>query len=171
MKAHSSEYILPDLLAEGLKLVFCGTAASDISAERQAYYANPTNRFWDALELVGLTPRKLLPEEYPLLLTFQIGLTDLAKHTHGTDHRLRLTDFSAETFWRKMGTYRPSVVAFTSKTAASIAFACRTKDLDYGRVQDHNEMMCWVLPSPSGAARGYWDLVVWQALADFIRQE
>jgi TDG/mug DNA glycosylase family protein len=26
----------------------------------------------------------------------------------------------------------------------------------------------WVLPSPSGQARGHWNLAPWQALADYI---
>ena len=77
--------ILPDLLAPGLDIVFCGTAVGAESARRRAYYAGPGNAFWPTLAQVGLTPRRLKPEEYPLLLTFGIGLTDLAKHVSGND--------------------------------------------------------------------------------------
>jgi double-stranded uracil-DNA glycosylase len=58
--------VLPDLLAPGLRIVFCGTAAGTISAARGAYYAHPQNRFWSVLETNGLTPRLLKPEEFGL---------------------------------------------------------------------------------------------------------
>ena len=58
-------HVLPDLIKPGLKIVFCGTAAGNVSAARGAYYAHPQNRFWSALHAFGLTPRKLEPEEYP----------------------------------------------------------------------------------------------------------
>lgn len=39
----------PDLLAPHLRLVFCGTAAGNVSAARGAYYAGPGNQFWPIL--------------------------------------------------------------------------------------------------------------------------
>jgi double-stranded uracil-DNA glycosylase len=53
--------ILPDLLADGLDLVICGTAAGAVSAARGAYYAGPGNRFWATLADTGLTPRRSCP--------------------------------------------------------------------------------------------------------------
>jgi TDG/mug DNA glycosylase family protein len=60
--------ILPDMLARGLKVVFCGTAAGRVSAATQSYYAHPQNQFWRTLAAVGLTPRQLRPGEYRELL-------------------------------------------------------------------------------------------------------
>jgi len=77
--------VLPDLLLPGLRVVFCGTAAGTVSALRGAYYAGPGNRFWATLAATGLTPRRLAPEEFPQLLRFAIGLTDLAKSVSGAD--------------------------------------------------------------------------------------
>ena len=34
---------LPDILVPGLDIVFCGTAVSNVSAQRGAYYAGPGN--------------------------------------------------------------------------------------------------------------------------------
>jgi double-stranded uracil-DNA glycosylase len=162
---------LPDLLRANLKLVFCGTAASVISAREGAYYANPTNRFWHTLHLVGLTPRQLSPKEFPQLLDYGIGLTDLAKHASGNDSVLSKSDFDAETFRQKMATYQPKIIAFTSKKGASIALNTTTTKLKYGLQPEKIEQsQVWVLPSPSGAARSYWDESVWQALADFVAQ-
>ena len=35
--------ILPDVLAPGLDIVFCGTAVGNVSAQRGVYYAGPGN--------------------------------------------------------------------------------------------------------------------------------
>lgn len=56
--------ILPDLLAPGLDIVFCGTAVGAESARRRAY-AGPGNAFWPTLAQVGLTPRRLAPRNTP----------------------------------------------------------------------------------------------------------
>ena len=72
--ASSSAHVLPDLLKPGLKIVFCGTAAGNVSAARGAYYAHPQNRFWTALHAFGLTPRKLRPEDYAELPQWGLGL-------------------------------------------------------------------------------------------------
>ena len=56
--------LLKDLLAPGLKIVFCGTAAGEVSATRGEYYAGPGNKFWAVLHKIGLTPRRLAPGEY-----------------------------------------------------------------------------------------------------------
>ncbi len=86
--ASSSAHVLPDLLKPGLKIVFCGTAAGNVSAARGAYYAHPQNRFWSALHAFGLTPRKLRPEDYAELPQWGLGLTDIAKHVSGMDREL-----------------------------------------------------------------------------------
>ena len=56
--------ILPDVLGPGLRVVFCGSAASTVAAARGAPYAGPGNRFWPTLFEIGLTPRRFAPEEF-----------------------------------------------------------------------------------------------------------
>jgi TDG/mug DNA glycosylase family protein len=83
------KYCFDDLLRPGLRLVICGTAAGETSAKLGAYYARPGNKFWRVLHEVGLTPdRALFPSEFRELLTYGIGLTDLAKGVSGMDHTL-----------------------------------------------------------------------------------
>ncbi len=55
--------ILPDVLAPGLDIVFCGTGAGAWSARVGAYYGKPGNKFWPTLHAVGLTPRRREPAE------------------------------------------------------------------------------------------------------------
>src|ERR1700712_1446785 len=83
-----AEGLLPDVLAPGLAVVFCGTAAGRVSAATGCYYAHPQNKFWRALYEAGLTPRLMAPQEYPLLPSFGLGLTDIAKTVSGMDSQL-----------------------------------------------------------------------------------
>jgi G:T/U-mismatch repair DNA glycosylase len=46
--------MLSDLLAYDLKLVICGTAAGNRSAELKQYYAKPGNKFWPTFAQGGL---------------------------------------------------------------------------------------------------------------------
>ena len=73
-----SNHLLPDLLAPGLDLVFCGTAGP-ASFKARAYYANPGDSFRPTLHVVGLTPQRLAPQRFPELLASGIELTDLNK--------------------------------------------------------------------------------------------
>lgn len=57
----------------------------------------------------------------------------------------------------------PGLIAFTSKTAARAALGYAA---DYGlQPEPIGHTRVYVLPSPSGQARGHWDLTPWQALA------
>jgi TDG/mug DNA glycosylase family protein len=167
--------ILPDLLAEGLDLVFCGTAAGAISAARGAYYANPGNRFWAVLAETGLTPRRFLPPDYPELLSLGIGLTDVCKTVSGQDEDLPRHGFDRLRLRSAMARYRPRLLAFNSKRAASEFFGLPTGRLLYGlqpAMEDMPEI--WVLPSTSGLACRAWNAAPWHAMAQrvaTIRQE
>jgi len=161
--------ILPDLLQDNLKVVFCGTAASAISAREGAYYANPTNAFWRTLHHIGLTPHQLKPQDFRQLLNYDIGLTDIAKHAKGNDSDLSKTDFDADSLRRKIERFQPGYLAFTSKKGASGFFAIPTRKISYGlQSQKIGTTRFYVLTSPSGAARGYWDESIWQDLADAV---
>ncbi len=155
--------VLPDLLAPGLKLVFCGTAPSRASAQASAYYARPGNRFWPALHAVGLTPRRFLPAEYPQLLALGIGLTDLAKHHSGNDDELPDDAFDVPALRRKLARYAPAMVAFTSKNAAQAFFG---RPVTYGSQEEEmGATRFFVLTSPSGQAARFWDIGCWRELA------
>ena len=71
--------VLPDYLKAGLKLVFVGFNPSLRSAELGHYYAGRGNQFWPFLFEVGLTDRRLTPEEDHRILDYEIGLTDIVK--------------------------------------------------------------------------------------------
>ena len=162
--AHRTEkHILPDVLAPGLALVFCGTAAGARSAREGAYYAHPGNLFWRALHEAGLTPRRFAPAEFALLPALGIGLTDLAKCHSGNDADLPRDAFDVAALLTKIEYYQPRLLAFTSKTAARAALG--RPIIDYGLQPERiGATASYVLPSPSGQARGHWDPAPWRAL-------
>lgn len=156
--------VLRDLLAPGLAVVFCGTAVGAASARRRAYYAGPGNAFWPTLFRVGLTPRRLEPEEYECITEYGLGLTDLVKTIAGSDAALSTTQFDSEGLSAKIRRYRPRVLAFTSKRAGEEFVG---HSVDYGLLSEKIDgTTLFVLPSPSGAARRYWSEKPWRDLAD-----
>lgn len=155
--------ILPDVLAPDLDIVFCGTAVGDVSARQGAYYAGPGNAFWPTLYQVGLTPRQLMPSEFRELLRWRMGLTDLAKEISGNDNLLTRKHFDCTRLSAIIREYRPKILAFTSKRAAQEYVG---KFVGYGsQPEKDGDTALFVLPSPSGAARRYWNQQLWQNLA------
>lgn len=160
--------VLPDLLDHGLILLFCGTAASDVSARAGAYYANPTNAFWPALHATGITSIQMKPNDFRELLGLRIGLTDLYKRSSGSDRSLRPQYMQRERLRGSVRRYQPQIVAFTSKAAwRGWQGLSRHDAVAYGwQGETLGKTAFYVLPSPSGAARSYWDLAPWRALGD-----
>jgi TDG/mug DNA glycosylase family protein len=155
--------ILPDVLAPGLAVVFCGSAPGTYSAQVGAYYAKPGNAFWPTLHRVGLTPRLFKPQEFAEVLRYRIGLTDLGKHAFGADHELPAGAYDTERLRRTILHVQPRLLAFAAKAPAR-AFLGRA--VTTGRQPERiGETEIWVLSSPSGRARRFWDEAAWQALA------
>ncbi|MEO8308704.1 MAG: mismatch-specific DNA-glycosylase [Pseudomonadota bacterium] len=160
--------VLPDVLAENLDVVFCGTAPGAYSAQVGAYYAKPGNRFWPTLHQVGLTPARLAPQQYRQVLNWNLGLTDLAKSTSGQDAILKKTDFEPRALRRIVTRFHPRIIAFTSKRAAMEYFGY---DVDYGlQASGIGDTRLFVLTSPSGLATRYWQNARhWRDLAAQVR--
>lgn len=156
-------YLVPDLLAPGLKLVFCGTAPSAVSAAAHAYYAKPGNQFWPTLHRVGLTPRLFSPQEYPELLKLGIGLTDLCKTVSGNDDELPAAAIDIGALAQKIRRYTPRLVAFTSKHGAQLFFGHK---VEYGLQEERlGDTAFFVLSSTSGRARRFFREDIWRELA------
>jgi len=157
--------ILPDLLAPGLRLVICGSAAGRRSAEVGAYYAGPGNQFWGMLHRVGITPRVLAPAEFPALLGYGVGLTDVVKEAFGADSEIARHHFAAaSTLEERIAAVRPVILAFNGKRSAAAYFG-RTPAYGYQAGRDLGATRIYVAPSTSGAARGFWDEGIWREVA------
>jgi TDG/mug DNA glycosylase family protein len=157
--------MLPDLLAPNLKLVICGSAAGQKSADVGHYYAGPGNALWRTLFETGLTPRELLPAEWEQLLEHGIGLTDLVKDQSGADSGIRFG--GGADLRKKMRKYQPGMLVFNGKRAAQEYF--QLTKVEYGLLPSMiDKTKLFVAPSTSGAARGSWDPRYWQAMAKFV---
>ena len=73
----ADEQVLPDVIAGGLRVLFCGINPGMYSVATGHHFARPGNRFWPALFQSGFTPRLLAPSEQELLLVFRLGLTNV----------------------------------------------------------------------------------------------
>src|SRR4029453_17083800 len=70
---------VPAVLEPGLRVLFCGINPGLWSAAVGHHFARPGNRFWKALQLGGLTPRLLAPDEEGELVGLGLGITNLVE--------------------------------------------------------------------------------------------
>ena len=154
---------VPDVLAPGLRVVFCGINPGRWSAAAGAHFANPRNDFWRLLHDAGFTPRLLTPEEQHELPAFGSGLTNAAFRTTRGSSDLRRADFAGavERLERVAHELRPGWIAFVGKEAYRGTFGERS---DFG-VQSRRlgETRLYVLPStsPANAAVPYAERLKW----------
>jgi TDG/mug DNA glycosylase family protein len=85
------------------------------------------------------------------------------------DHKALNSPVDLVAFHEKIQQYRPKIIAFTSKKAASLFYGRPTKAIALGRQPPLEDFpIVFVLASPSGAASGHWSMQPWQELADSI---
>ena len=68
---------VPDVIASGLDVLFCGINPGLYSGAVGHHFARPGNRFWPVLHAARFTPRVLAPWEERLLLDLGYGITNL----------------------------------------------------------------------------------------------
>ncbi len=71
--------MISDILAPGLRVVFCGINPGKSSAHTGFHFAHPGNRFWKVIHQAGFTERQLKPEEEQHLLDTGCGITMLVE--------------------------------------------------------------------------------------------
>jgi double-stranded uracil-DNA glycosylase len=110
---------VPDVLAPGLRAIFCGINPGRWSAAAGAHFANPRNDFWRLLRDAEFTPRLLAPDEQFELPAFGYGLTNAAPRTTSGSGDLRRGDFAGaeERLAALAEELRPGWIAFVGKEA------------------------------------------------------
>lgn len=147
---------IPDLLADDLRIVFCGINPSLYSAAVGHHFARPGNRFWPALHLAGLTPRLYSPFEDGSLLSLGYGLTNIASRTTARADELDKAELlaGARRLKRRLRRYRPNAIAFLGIESYRIAFG--RKNVAIGEQPERlADTAVWVLPNPSGLNAHY----------------
>jgi len=145
------ESAVPDILAPGLRVVFCGINPGFVSAAAGAHFANPRNDFWRLLHAAGFTPRVLPPGEQHEALEYGIGLTNAAYRTTKGSGDLRRGDFdgAAERLERLARDLQPDWLGFVGKEAYHGAFGERPELGEQERRLGGTRL--FVLPSTSPA--------------------
>ncbi|MGP3998914.1 G/U mismatch-specific DNA glycosylase [Streptomyces sp. 8N706] len=142
---------IEDVIAGGLRVLFCGINPGLMSGATGHHFARPGNRFWPVLHASGFTPRRLHPSEQRELLTYGLGITNVAARTTAradelSDEELRE---GGRVLQEKVLRYEPTWLAVVGVTAYRVAFGDRharigPQDRTIGRTR------LWVLPNPSG---------------------
>ena len=161
---------VPDVLAPGLRVLFCGINPGLWSAAVGHHFARPGNRFWKALQRGGFTDRLLAPDEEPELLRRGLGITNLVdRATAGaadlTPEELRV---GGRRLARKVERTHPGVVAVLGVGAYRTAFA-RPRATVGPQPDPLGGVPTWVLPNPSGRGAYYQLADLAEAFAELRR--
>ena len=151
MHSVAVEKPLRDVVAADLDILFCGINPSLMSAARGHHFARPGNRFWPALHLAGLTPRRLHPDEDLELLRYGIGITNIVARPTRAAVELTVGELreGARELAELVEEYRPRVVAVLGITAWRLAHDRPRATL--GRQPERvGGAETWVAPNPSG---------------------
>jgi TDG/mug DNA glycosylase family protein len=156
---------LPDLLRNGLDVVFVGINPSLYSAAKGHYFARPGNRFWPCFSRSALSRNardalavsELKPEHDRALLDFGFGFTDLVKRATAKASEVAPAEFACGV--RRIETllawYRPRFACFHGITGYRHFHAALGRGAAPPRLGLQparlGETSLFLLPSPSGA--------------------
>ena len=147
---------IPDIIAPGLKVLFCGINPGLYSAALGHHFAHPGNRFWKTLHAAGYTEYLLSPFEDHDLLQWGCGLTNLveratAKARDLTSEELVEGQYRLE---EKVEHCQPRFVAVLGIVAYRKAFG-RRKVAVGEQARGIANARLWALPNPSGLNAHY----------------
>jgi TDG/mug DNA glycosylase family protein len=147
---------VPDLIAPGLRVLFCGINPGLYSGATGHHFARPGNRFWPALHAAGFTPRRLQPWEKHELLALGYGITNLVERTTAAADELSAEELvaGAIVLAEKAAAYRPRTIAVLGVSAYRTAFR-RPRAVVGPQAETLHGAGLWVLPNPSGLNAHY----------------
>ncbi|MCI0554323.1 MAG: G/U mismatch-specific DNA glycosylase [Anaerolineae bacterium] len=145
-----------DVIAPGLRVLFCGINPGLYSGATGHHFARPGNRFWPTLYQAGFTPCLLDPSEERELLEYGYGITNLVARATAIADELSPDELVAgqRRLKSKVKRYQPQVVAVLGISAYRTAFAQKAVTLGQQPERLANSIV-WVLPNPSGLNAHY----------------
>jgi double-stranded uracil-DNA glycosylase len=147
---------VPDVVAPGLRVLFCGINPGALSGAVGQHFARPGNRFWKALYGAGFTDRLLSPAEQRTLLDYGLGITNLVARTSVSAAEVTAAELRAGALEleRKVAVLAPGCVAVLGVQAFRTAF--RRPRAAIGPQPDGLAGAgLWLLPNPSGLQARY----------------
>ncbi len=147
---------VPDLIAPGLRVLFCGINPGLYSGFIGHHFARPGNRFWPALQAAGFTAERLAPAEERRLLAYGCGITNLVNRATAAADELTADELKAGAgrLLKSAKRYRPRVVAVLGVSAYRVAFG-RPRATFGEQPESIGPSLLWVLPNPSGLNAHY----------------
>ncbi len=157
------ESAIPDVLAPGLWVLFCGINPGRMSAAAKAHFANPRNDFWRLLHAAGFTPRLLEPSEQFELLQTGVGVTNAVARTTPGSGDLRKADFAgaADRLARIAEELKPAWIGFVGKEAYRGAFGERPELGVQERRLANTRLFVLPSTSPANAAVPWGERLRW----------
>ncbi|MCX4879205.1 MULTISPECIES: G/U mismatch-specific DNA glycosylase [unclassified Streptomyces] len=143
--------LVPDVVADGLGVLFCGINPGLMTAATGHHFARPGNRFWPVLHLSGFTPRLLKPSEQGELLSYGLGITNVVARATARADELSAHEYreGGRQLALKVTRLRPRWLAVVGVTAYRAAFDDRKAQVG-PQERTIGETRVWVLPNPSG---------------------
>lgn len=154
--AAARDRTIDDVIAPGLRVLFCGINPGLWSAAVNRHFARPGNRFWAALHDSGFVPVRLGPEQQAELLGFGLGITNLAARATARAAELTPDELrrGALILAEKVERFRPAWLAMVGITAYRAGFA-RPAAVIGPQEERVGSSGVWVLPNPSGLNAHY----------------
>jgi double-stranded uracil-DNA glycosylase len=145
-----------DVIAPGLRVLFCGINPGLYTAAVGHHFARPGNRFWPALFAAGITPRLFSPFDERELLPLGYGITNVVQRATVGENDLSPDELAAggRRLTRKVRRCRPRCLAVLGVGAYRSAFA-RPKAQPGRQPETIGDTALWVLPNPSGLNAHY----------------
>jgi double-stranded uracil-DNA glycosylase len=148
---------LPDLISDGVRLLFAGINPGLRSVAVQGHFAPRGNRFYPALLRAGITGHLvdasagLADADRAYLLGRGIGITSLVARATASADELGPAELTEGTkrLTSTVQKFRPRVVAILGITAYRTAFA-RPRATTGRQPEDLAGAQLWVVPNPSG---------------------
>ncbi|AHH96713.1 G/U mismatch-specific DNA glycosylase [Kutzneria albida] len=158
---------IPDVVAPGLDVLFCGINPGLLSAATGHHFARPGNRFWPALHLSGFTPVQLRPDQQRELLDHGLGITNMVARATARAEELSADELRAggAVLTDLVRGVRPKALAVVGLGAYRTAFG-QPKAGVGARPERIGDTLVWVLPNPSGL-NAHWQLP--ELAAEFAR--
>ncbi|WP_405965913.1 G/U mismatch-specific DNA glycosylase [Streptomyces sp. NBC_00723] len=143
--------LVPDVVAGGLRVLFCGINPGLMTAATGHHFARPGNRFWPVLHLSGFTPRLLKPAEQQELLSYGLGITNVVARATARADELTAREYQdgGRLLAQKVTRLKPRWLAVVGVTAYRAAFDDRKAAVG-PQERVIGDTRVWVLPNPSG---------------------
>jgi TDG/mug DNA glycosylase family protein len=147
---------IPDVIAPGLDVLFCGINPGLYTAAVGHHFGRPGNRFWPVLHRAGFTPRLFDPSEQRALLPLGYGITNLVARATAAADELTAEELvaGAHALERKVRRFAPRFLAVVGIQAYRTAFARPRAKLGL-QEETIGATRIWVLPNPSGLNAHY----------------